>query len=60
MGLDALPQQLKEAAELRLNNQDATLSELGEMLGISKSGLNHRLKKLESIALELKIQRGKV
>lgn len=60
MGLGALPQQLKEAAELRLNNQDATLSQLGEMLGISKSGLNHRLKKLESIALELKIQRGKV
>ncbi|MPM96024.1 putative sporulation transcription regulator WhiA [bioreactor metagenome] len=60
IGLDALPQQLKEAAEARLSNQDATLSELGEMLGISKSGLNHRLKKLESLALELKIQKGEV
>lgn len=55
MGLDKLPLRLKEAAEVRLAFPEATLNELVEALDgrISKSGLNHRLRKLERMAEEL-------
>ena len=53
-GLDSLPPKLRGAAELRINNPEATLSDLAEMAEISKSGLNHRLAKLSTIAQELK------
>lgn len=43
---DALPQQLKEAAIAREQNPDANLAELAAILGISKSGANHRLARL--------------
>ena len=51
-GLDSLPDNLREIAVLRLENPDASLSELGQMLNpaLSKSGVNHRLKKIDSIA----------
>lgn len=44
-----IPQNLKEIAELREANPDATLEELGKMLSkpIGKSSVNHRFKKLE-------------
>ncbi len=43
---ETLPDNLKEIAILRLENPDASLIELGEMLAspIGKSGVNHRLK----------------
>lgn len=43
-----LPDNLKEIAELRLDNPDASLQELGQMLEtpIGKSGVNHRLNKI--------------
>ena len=43
---ETLPDNLKEIAILRLENPDASLVELGEMLAspIGKSGVNHRLK----------------
>ena len=43
-----LPENLKEIAILRLENPDASLTELGKMLKepIGKSGVNHRLKAL--------------
>ena len=43
-----LPENLKEIAILRLENPDASLSELGQMLKepIGKSGVNHRLKQV--------------
>lgn len=52
IGLDALPAQIREAAQLRLDNPEASLSELCELVDnkISRSGLNHRLKKLCTIA----------
>lgn len=53
-GLDSLPQKLREAAELRINNPEATLSDLAEMAGVSKSGLNHRLARLSTISQELR------
>ncbi|GAE33115.1 DNA-binding protein WhiA [Halalkalibacter akibai] len=57
MGLDQLPPKLKEIAELRVLHQDVTLKELGEMVGsgpVSKSGVNHRLRKLDQIADKLR------
>ncbi len=47
---DDLPASVKEAALLRLNNPEMSLGELSRICGISKSGLNHRLKKLEELA----------
>ena len=49
---EGLQDNLKEIAELRLENPDATLAELGQMLKkpIGKSGVNHRLKKIQEIA----------
>lgn len=51
-GLDFLNDKLKEVALLRLENPDATLQELADMMEppLKKSGMNHRLKKIEEIA----------
>ncbi len=59
-GLESLSAELRETALLRLDNPESSLSELCGMLSegkarpISRSGLNHRLKKLSQIAEELK------
>ncbi len=55
LGLEALPEPLKQAAHLRLLNPEANLTELGQMMNppISKSGVNHRLKKIIQIAQDL-------
>ena len=52
MGLSELPKNLREIAQLRLEYQEATLQELGELLTppVGKSGVNHRLRKLNEIA----------
>ena len=46
---------LREVALLRLENQEASLKELGEMLHppVGKSGMNHRLRKIMEIAESL-------
>lgn len=46
--LESLNSNLKEIASLRVENPDATLTELGQMLQnpIGKSGVNHRLNQL--------------
>jgi cell division protein WhiA len=57
IGLSALPEKLREIAELRIAYQDVTLKELGEMVSsgkISKSGINHRLRKIDEIAEKLR------
>ncbi|KXH79277.1 DNA-binding protein WhiA [Sporosarcina sp. HYO08] len=57
IGLDQLPDRLQEIARLRLENQDITLKELGELVSggaVSKSGVNHRLRKIEEIAGNLR------
>ena len=53
IGVEHLPASLKEIALLRLNNPEATLSEIAEMLNISKSAVNLRFRKLISLANEL-------
>ncbi|WP_139903914.1 DNA-binding protein WhiA [Clostridium thermarum] len=56
IGLNRLPKNLREIAELRLNYPDESLKELGEMLDppVGKSGVNHRLRRIEKIADELR------
>ncbi len=56
VGLEKLPRTLREAAELRLNHPEAALRELVEMVDgrIGKSGMNHRLRKLEEMADSLR------
>lgn len=48
--LDTLDEKLKEVALLRLQKPEEKLDELAKLLGISKSCINHRLRKIESIA----------
>lgn len=54
-GLDKLPPSLLIVAKLRLAHPEATLQELvDDMDGrVGKSGMNHRLRKIEQIAMEL-------
>ena len=51
-GPDAIPPELREIAVLRLENPEMSLRELSESLSepISRSGVNHRLKKLMELA----------
>lgn len=53
---EELSEELKEVANIRLENPEASLKEIGEMLvePISKSGVNHRFKKIHEIAEELR------
>lgn len=57
-GLKSLPDSLRELAELRLDNPEMTLRELGERLGVSRSGVNHRLRKLLEIGGEIIEKKG--
>ncbi|QSZ28143.1 DNA-binding protein WhiA [Aceticella autotrophica] len=61
VGLNNLPDSLKEIAEIRLKYPDISLKELGQMLvpPVGKSGVNHRLRKIEEIALKIKERRLK-
>ncbi|MBD8942782.1 MAG: DNA-binding protein WhiA [Clostridiales bacterium] len=56
VGLSVLSDNLEEMARLRLDNPDASLKELGEMLTptVGKSGVNHRLRKICEIADDLR------
>ena len=60
VGLDSLPDTLKEIALVRMEYPDETLSELGARLEkpIGKSGVNHRLNRI--IAIAEKINGGKL
>jgi hypothetical protein len=61
-GIRTLPARLREVAELRMDNPEATLKELGDMLDppIGKSGVNHRLKKIVEMAERIKEEEGSV
>ena len=50
IGLDALKPDLKEVAIFRKQNPESSLIELAEILNVSKSCLNHRLRKIVEIA----------
>lgn len=56
-GLDSLPDKLAELARFRLAHPEFSLKEVAEQLPdgpISKSGVNHRFKKIKAIAATLK------
>jgi len=60
IGLEHIPERLREAVILRIENPDSSITELldkaEEIIGkeISKSGLNHRFRKLREIANEIR------
>ena len=56
VGLHRLPENLEETALLRLEYPQASLKELGALFSvpIGKSGVNHRLRKISSIAEQLR------
>lgn len=56
VGLNTLPEKTQEIANLRLEHPEASLKELGELVPeepISKSAVNHRMRKITKIAEEL-------
>lgn len=56
-----LSEQLKEIAIVRIENPDMSLEELGKLLKkpIGKSGVNHRLRKIQKIVEKLKEESNK-
>lgn len=55
VGIESLPADLLEIARLRVGNPELSLRELGELTGgkISRSGVNHRLKKIIEISEDI-------
>lgn len=55
-GLAFLPEKLREVAILRRENPEASLAELAELTRppMKKSGINHRLKKIDEIAEKMR------
>jgi hypothetical protein len=55
-GLDKLPEGLKEISILRQRHPYASFKELGQLLEppLSKSGVNHRLRRIKKIAQEIR------
>lgn len=55
-GVESLPEDLREIAQLRMENPELSLRELGEQLNppLSRSGVNHRLRRLSAIAERLR------
>ena len=59
IGFDALPKNLREIAAVREANKEISLKELGQILNppLGKSGVNHRLHRLDVLADELRRKR---
>jgi DNA-binding protein WhiA len=59
-GIGKLPENLREIAELRLKYSEASLLELGQLMSppLGKSGVNHRLRKIDIIAEDERLARG--
>jgi len=59
-GFERLPDALAQMAEVRLENPDVALKELGELLDppVGKSGVNHRLRKLSELAQTIRNQKS--
>ena len=53
--LEALPDDLRETAKIRVDNPEASLSEMCGYFNptLSKSGLNHRIQKIKEIARKI-------
>lgn len=55
-GLEFLPPELRQIAEIRLENVEMSLRDIGESIEprLSRSGVNHRLRRISAIADELR------
>ena len=55
-GMDWLPPKLQEIAMLRLEEPESSLADLGQQLDppLGKSGVTHRLAKIEEMAAKIK------
>lgn len=51
---DELSKVIKQTAKLRMDNPEASLTELAEILQCSRSAINHRMRKLEVLATQLR------
>ena len=58
VGLEGLPKNLRDTAALRIEYPEATLAELAG--NTTKSGINHRLRRLNEIALAISDKGGKI
>ena len=60
IGESSLPPTLLQTAKLRLKYPEVSLEELGSLCDppVGKSGVNHRLRRLEKMAQELDVQTG--
>ncbi len=60
VGLSILPDNLKKTAEARLQYPELSISELGQQMDppLGKSGMNHRLRRLEEISFDLRLRRS--
>ncbi len=60
-GLFRLPKALRELARLKLEHPDLSMEELGQLLAppISKSAVNHRLRRLAAIAQDIRTRQSK-
>ena len=47
VGLDSLSSVLQEISYVRLNNPESSLQEIADMIGISKSGVRNRFRRIE-------------
>ena len=57
VGIEGIPERLQEIARVRIQHQEASLKELGELMAggkISKSGVNHRLNKIDELAEKIR------
>lgn len=56
IGINSLPENLQQIARLRVDNPEASLRDLGQLMDepLSRSGVNHRLAKIVSYAEKLK------
>ncbi|MGT2906360.1 DNA-binding protein WhiA [Streptococcus dentiloxodontae] len=55
VGIDTLPAELRQVAEIRVENPDYSIQQIADSLDtqLTKSGVNHRLRKINKIADEL-------
>ena len=55
IGIEQLPMDLQEVAQLRIQHPDYSIQQLADSLSqpLTKSGVNHRLRKINKIADEL-------
>jgi len=60
LGLSSLPKGLQEAARLRLDYAELSLTELGQLMNppVGKSGVNHRMRRLMEIARQLEAEKS--